>query len=182
MYVLKYKIIFNFVKFMATKKVRKKFFLPPFCNFCIQCSENVTFWYGCGSLDLYLWLTDLDVDPDPAPDADPALFVSDLQDANKSIFCFYDFFLFEGTFSSFFKVKKSYKEVTKNSRNQGFSSFFFLVDGRIRYRILSWTHTKKIWIRMQIQEAQIHTDSTDLDLDPKHWLNLWSKGSKNLDG
>jgi hypothetical protein len=35
---------------------------------------------------------------------------------------------------------------------------------------------------MQIQEAQIHTDPTDLDLDPKRWLNLGSKGSKNLDG
>ena len=45
---------------------------------------------------------------DPAPD--PALFVSDLQDANKNIFFSSEFlclFLFEGTFTSFFKDKKS---------------------------------------------------------------------------
>ncbi len=36
-----------------------------------------TFWYGPYS---YLWLTDSDPDPDPTPD--PAIFVSDLQDAN----------------------------------------------------------------------------------------------------
>jgi hypothetical protein len=38
-------------------------------------------------------------------DPDPAIFVIDLQDANKKlIFCL---FLFEGTFTSFFKDKKS---------------------------------------------------------------------------
>ncbi len=44
-----------------------------------QCSGSMTYWYGsgcgCGSSDPYLCLTD------PAPDS--ALFVSDLQDANK---------------------------------------------------------------------------------------------------
>ncbi len=45
------------------------------------------------------------MDPDADPDAnpDPAIFVSELQDINK-IFCL---LLFEGTFTSFFKVKKS---------------------------------------------------------------------------
>ena len=42
-----------------------------------QCSRFVTFWCKSGSEDLYLWLTD----PDLAPDS--ALFVSDLQYANK---------------------------------------------------------------------------------------------------
>jgi hypothetical protein len=35
-------------------------------------SGFVTFWYGSGSADPYLWLTE--------PDPDPAIFVSDLQD------------------------------------------------------------------------------------------------------
>jgi hypothetical protein len=43
------------------------------------------------------------------PDADPAIFVSDLQDVNKNFFCL---LLFEGTFRSFFKDKKVVK-VTK---------------------------------------------------------------------
>jgi hypothetical protein len=40
-----------------------------------QCSGSVTFWYGSGSSDQYLRLTD----------PDPALFVSGLQDANKKL-------------------------------------------------------------------------------------------------
>ena len=51
-------------------------------------------------------------DPDSDPDAvsDPAIFVIDLQDANKKqiflkqLFCL---LLYEGTFTSFFKDKKS---------------------------------------------------------------------------
>jgi hypothetical protein len=48
-------------------------------------------------------------------DPDPAFFVIDLQDANKKlIFLFYFFclLLIEGTFTSFFKDKKT-KRVTK---------------------------------------------------------------------
>ncbi len=50
----------------------------------------MTYWYGSGSADPYLWLTDLDSDPTPDPDPtldldpnltpDPGIFVSDLQD------------------------------------------------------------------------------------------------------
>jgi hypothetical protein len=50
---------------------------------------------------------------------DPAIFVIDLQDANKKLFfskVFLLFTFFEGTFTSFFKDKKSQK-----SKNQGFS-------------------------------------------------------------
>jgi hypothetical protein len=37
-------------------------------------------------------------------DPDPSIFIIDLQDANKKFFCI---LLFEGTFTSFFKDKKS---------------------------------------------------------------------------
>jgi hypothetical protein len=42
-------------------------------------------------------------------DPDPAIFVIDLQDANKKnkLFYFFCFLLFEGTFTSFFKDNKS---------------------------------------------------------------------------
>jgi hypothetical protein len=49
-------------------------------------------------------------------DPDPAIFFTDLQDANKKqISCknFFCLLLFEGTFTSLFKDKKSKKEVTK---------------------------------------------------------------------
>jgi hypothetical protein len=56
-------------------------------------------------------------------DPDPALFVSDVQEANKnSIFStFCGLLLFEGTFTLIFKdTVKSYKKKSQNSRNQGF--------------------------------------------------------------
>jgi hypothetical protein len=50
------------------------------------------------------------------PDPDPAIFLIDLQDANKKLICLFKSFfyllLFEGAFTSFSK-KKSQKEVTK---------------------------------------------------------------------
>jgi hypothetical protein len=48
-------------------------------------------------------------------DPDPAIFVIDLQNANKKTIClkrFFSLLLFEGTFTSFFK-DKSPKELTK---------------------------------------------------------------------
>jgi hypothetical protein len=45
------------------------------------------------------------------PDADPAIFITDLQDANKKL-KFFCLLFFEGTFTSFLKIK-SPKEVTK---------------------------------------------------------------------
>ncbi len=53
---------------------------------------------------------DLDSDPDLGADLDPSIFIIDLQDANKKqiflkkVFCI---ILFKGTFTSFFKGKKS---------------------------------------------------------------------------
>jgi hypothetical protein len=67
----------------------------------------MTFWCGSGSesvsVDPYLWLMDPDADPDPA------IFVVDLQDANKKLIYkrFFCILIFEGTFTSFFKDKKS---------------------------------------------------------------------------
>ncbi len=54
---------------------------------------------------------------------DPAIFVSDLQDGKKKfkVFCI---LLFESTFPSFFKDKRSPKTVP---RNQGFSYYFCLM-------------------------------------------------------
>jgi hypothetical protein len=50
------------------------------------------------------------------PDPDPAIFVLDLQDDNKKLFFDKKMFcllLFEGTFTSFFKVKNHKKKITK---------------------------------------------------------------------
>ncbi len=63
-----------------------------------QCFGSLTFWYGSGSTVPYFWLTDL------APD--PALFISDLQDAIKKFSKFFCLLLFQGTFTSFFRDKK----------------------------------------------------------------------------
>ncbi len=50
---------------------------------------------------------------DPDPDLDPAIFVIDLQDTNKNIYIFLKVFLhFEGTFTYFFKDKKSKRSHT----------------------------------------------------------------------
>jgi hypothetical protein len=59
------------------------------------------------------------MDPDPDSDPDPAIFVIDLQDANKKlIFCktFFCILLFECKFTSFFRDKS--QEESQNSRNQ----------------------------------------------------------------
>jgi hypothetical protein len=69
------------------------------------------------------------------PDPDPAIFVIDLQEANKKliykkVFCL---ILFEATFESFFKDKKS----KRSHKTVGIKVFliFFLNDRRIRIRI-----------------------------------------------
>ncbi len=62
------------------------------------------FLYGSWSGDPYFWLMV------PDADSDPAIFVSDLQDVNKSLF-FISFFAYYGTFWRYiyiiFKDKKS---------------------------------------------------------------------------
>jgi hypothetical protein len=59
-------------------------------------------------------------------DPDPSVFIIELQDANKKqikkkFFCI---ILFKGTFTSFFKGKKSKRSHKTVSRNQGFSYHF----------------------------------------------------------
>jgi hypothetical protein len=94
------------------------------------------------------------MDPDPDADPDPAIFIIDLQDANKKLIKKkFGTLLFEGTFTSFLK-DKSQKEVTK-SRNQCFSDYFLLNDKRIRIHTLLLTNgpgsgfrrPKTTWIR-----------------------------------
>jgi hypothetical protein len=70
----------------------------------------VTYWYG--------------TDPDP----DPALFVSDLQDAKKKeFFLGFCLLLFEGTFTSVF-TEKSHKEVTKQWKSRFFFYFCLMME------------------------------------------------------
>jgi hypothetical protein len=51
----------------------------------------------------------MDPDSDSDPDLGPSIFITDLQDANKKLIFKKNFgiFRFEGTFTSFFKGKKS---------------------------------------------------------------------------
>jgi hypothetical protein len=56
------------------------------------------------------------------PDPDPAIFVIDLQNTNKKLFFskFFCLLLFEGTFTSFFKDKKS----KRNHKTVGIEVFY----------------------------------------------------------
>jgi hypothetical protein len=79
---------------------------------------------------------DPDSDPDPDADPDPAIFVIDIQDANKKLIFLKSFFcllLLECTFKSFSKIK-SPNEVTKQYESRVFLLFMF-GDRRIRIRI-----------------------------------------------
>ncbi len=67
------------------------------------------------------------MDPDPDSDPDPAIFVIDLQDANKNNF-FMKFFCllhFEGTYITFQRQK--FKKKSQNIRKQGISYYFCLM-------------------------------------------------------
>jgi hypothetical protein len=58
---------------------------------------------------------------DPDSDLDPAIFVIDLQDADQKVISkkFSCFLLFKGTFTSFFKDKKS----TRSTKTVGIKVF-----------------------------------------------------------
>jgi hypothetical protein len=103
---------------------------------------------------------------DPDSDPDPAIFVIDLQDANKKqIFehIFFCLLLFEGTFTLFFK-DKSQKE-SQNSRIQGFSYYFCMMiegsgsragSGSIPQTSGSGSgRPKNTWIRIRIRIRNI---------------------------
>ncbi len=150
----------------------------------------MTFWCGSGSgpgsADPCLWL----MDPDPDADPDPAIFVTlDLQDANKKLIYFFYFFcwlLFEGTITSFLKIK-SQKEDT-NNRNQGFSYYFCLViegsgSGSRRPKNM-WIR----WIRIRIRNTvivkkhhQIAVLWIRIRLD-QHWFRSASYGTGSARG
>ncbi len=91
----------------------------------IQCWGSVTFSYGSGSADPYLWLTD------------PAIFVSDLQgwQLRKLIFflSFFVYYFLRLHLQNFSKIK-SHKEVPKQEE-WSFSLLFLLDDRRSRIRI-----------------------------------------------
>ncbi len=61
------------------------------------------------------------MDPDPDENPDPSIFIIDLEQKTnlQKVFCI---LLFDATFTSFFKVKKS-----QNSRNLCFSYYFYLM-------------------------------------------------------
>jgi hypothetical protein len=93
----------------------------------------MTFWCGSGSADPCLRLMDPESDLNPDPDADlhPATLVNDLQEANKKLILFIKFFcllLFEGTFTSFSKIK-SVKEVKKQEESKFFFLFCLIIEG-----------------------------------------------------
>jgi hypothetical protein len=58
---------------------------------------------------------------DPDLDPDPAIFVIDPQDTTKNYLKkkFFCLLLFKGTFTSFFKDKKSKRSHKTNNKNQG---------------------------------------------------------------
>ncbi len=102
-----------------------------------KCGSGYGFGYGSSSFRQWplrcLWLMD----------PDPAIFISDLQDAKKKkkFTKFLCLFLFEGTFTVYnsSKIKKIIKK-SQNSRNQDFFYCF--------------AHTNKFRIQMRIQEAK----------------------------
>jgi hypothetical protein len=72
--------------------------------FWAWCSGSVTFWYGFGSADPYLWITD----------TDPALFFCGFRDANKTKSVSHKFLLITSRrfiYISSYKFLRSYKTV-----------------------------------------------------------------------
>jgi hypothetical protein len=103
------------------------------------------------------------------PDPDPAIYVIDLQDANKKLIFLKQFsvyYFLKSHIHHFSKIKSS-KEVSKQQEER-FFLLFLLADRRIRIRI----HTCDLWIR--IREAQKHVDPVDPDPvshpDLEHWF------------
>jgi hypothetical protein len=76
------------------------------------------------------------MNPDQNSEPDPAIFVIDLQDANKKQIIKKNFclILFEGTFTSFSKIKSQKGSTTKQEKSRVFL-LFLPDDRRIRIRI-----------------------------------------------
>jgi hypothetical protein len=109
-----------------------------------QCSGSVTFWYGSGSRDPYIWLTD----SDPGPNSAFRHWPSRRQ--QKRIFPYY---FLKVHLHSFEKIK-IHKEVTKEYESR-FFLLFLLDDGMIRIPYLWLTDPKSkrpknlYWIRIR---------------------------------
>ncbi len=113
----------------------------------------MTFWCGSGSADPCLWLMD--------PDPDPAIFVIDLQDPNKkaNLKKVFLLLLFEYTFTSFFKDKKS----KWSHKTVGIKVFL---------TIFAWWWKEPdpdpyLWLMVPDPGGPKQTDPTDPD--PQHW-------------
>jgi hypothetical protein len=94
------------------------------------------------------------MDPDPDSDPDPSIFIIDLQDTtNNELKKFFCIVLFEGTFTSFSKIKV--KKKSQNCRHQGLFNYFCLViegpgSGSIPLTNESGSmRTKNMWIRIR---------------------------------
>jgi hypothetical protein len=132
-------------------------------------------------------------------DPDPAIFVIDLQDANKKlifkkkVFCL---LLFEGTYTSFKKDKKVQKK-SQNSMNQGFSYDLCLMTegsgpGSGSLLLTSGSGSgrpKNMWIRwirntgfFLLQYLQSSITSKDLDIfsfiNLPHFCHFWTQRHK----
>jgi hypothetical protein len=79
-----------------------------------QCCGSVTFWYGSGSADPYLWLTDPD-----------HLFSSKWQLKINFFEYFFAYYFLKLHLHHFLKIKSPKK--SQNSRNLGFSYYFCLM-------------------------------------------------------
>ncbi len=74
-----------------------------------QCCGSMTFWCGSGSrsADPWLWLIDPNPDSDPNRDPDPAIFIIDIQDANKKLIkkkCFSAYYFLKVHLLTYFSV------------------------------------------------------------------------------
>ncbi len=91
---------------------------------------------------------------DPEEDPDPAIFVIDLQDANKKLIKKKNFLLF--TFLKYIYIifqRKKIKKKSQNNRNYNFSYYFcFMTKGSGSIRLTSGSGSgkpKNMWIRIR---------------------------------
>jgi hypothetical protein len=91
------------------------------------------------------------MDPDPHLDPDPAIFVINLQDANRSFSAYY--LLFEGTLHiHYFSKIKSQKEVARRQESK-FFLLFLLDDRRIRIQISNTVFGKFVYFLQRLRSC-----------------------------
>ncbi len=100
------------------------------------------------------------------PDADPNVFVIDLQDAKKTnVVNKFSAYYFLKVPLHFFSKRKSLKEIT-NRRNQGFSYYFCLM---IEGSGSGFGSESRSIPLTSGSGTQKHMDLVDPDSDPEHW-------------